>query len=130
MKLNNKGQTLVMFIILLPILLMVFALIIDLGLLGIEKRKIENEVKSTITYGLKNIEEKDLELKLKKLLIKNIDDLEDKNINIKIKIINNYISITVNKKYKPVFNIIKNNYDITVTYKGNISNDRISIIKE
>lgn len=128
MKLNNKGQTLVMFIILLPILLMVFAIIIDLGLLGIEKRKIENEVKSTITYGLKNKEEKDLEIKLKNLLVKNIDYLEDKNISIKI--MNNYISITVNKKYKPVFNIIKNNYDITVTYKGNISNNKISIIKE
>lgn len=128
MKLNNKGQTLVMFIILLPILLMVFAIIIDLGLLGIEKRKIENEVKSTITYDLKNKEEKDLEIKLKNLLVKNIDYLEDKNISIKI--MNNYISITVNKKYKPVFNIIKNNYDITVTYKGNISNNKISIIKE
>ena len=55
MKLNNKGQTLVAFIILIPVLIMIFTLVVDLGLLSIEKRKIDNEIKSTITYGLKNI---------------------------------------------------------------------------
>lgn len=126
MKLNNKGQTLVMFIILLPILLMIFMSIIDLGLLGIEKRKVENEIKSTITYGLKNINHDNLDSKLKELLISNIDDIN----NIDIKILDNYISISIEKKYKPVFNIIKINYDIKVTYKGNISNNKISLVKE
>ena len=41
---NNKGQTLVTFIIILPILLIILALVVDLGFIYIEKRNIDNNV--------------------------------------------------------------------------------------
>lgn len=129
MKLNNKGQTLVAFIILLPVLIMVFALIIDLGLLSIEKRKIDNEIKSTITYGLKNIESDNLDLKLRKLILKNIDNIN--NEDIKIRIENNYIKISLSVERKSIFKIIgKEKYDINSSYIGIVDNNKIKIEKE
>lgn len=129
MKLNNKGQTLVAFIILLPVLIMVFALIIDLGLLSIEKRKIDNEIKSTITYGLKNIESDNLDLKLRKLILKNIDNIN--NEDIKIRIENNYIKISLSVERKSIFKIIgKEKNDINSSYIGIVDNNKIKIEKE
>ena len=52
---NNKGQTLVIFIIILPIILTIFTLVIDLGILYISKRNVENNVSNAIEYYLKNI---------------------------------------------------------------------------
>lgn len=129
MKLNNKGQTLVAFIILIPVLIMIFTLVVDLGLLSIEKRKIDNEIKSTITYGLKNIETDNLDLKLRNLLIKNIEDIDNKNIEIKIE--NNYIKITLIKEKTSLFKLIgKDKYEINSSYVGIIQNKRIKIEKE
>ena len=66
---NNKGQTLTAFIVLLPLIFMIFALILDLGLLYTEKQKINSNIKEAINYGLKNQEEKNLENKLNILII-------------------------------------------------------------
>jgi len=126
MKLNNKGQVLVAFIILLPILLMLFTLVIDLGLMGYEKRNISNNIKDTIEFGLKNIDNLDIKNKMYNLLIKNIDDAD-----IEIIIDNNYIKINVKKEYNRVFKILSNgNYVIDITYSGNIVNNKITLKKE
>ena len=129
MKLNNKGQTLVAFIILLPVFIMIFTLIVDLGLLSIEKRKVDNEIKSTITYGLKNIETDNLDLKLRKLILKNIDNIN--NEDIKIRIENNYIKISLKLEKESLFKIIgKEKYDIYSSYIGIIENNEIKLKKE
>ena len=120
MKLNNKGQTLVAFIILLPVFIMIFTLIVDLGLLSIEKRKVDNEIKSTITYGLKNIETDNLDLKLRKLILKNIDNINNEDIKISLKL-----------EKKSLFKIIgKEKYDIYSSYIGIIENNEIKLKKE
>lgn len=115
---NNKGQVLVIFVIILPIFLIILSLVIDLGLMSIEKRNISNNTKDAVEYYLQSNEEE----KTKKLLNKNIDDIE---INIKDN--DYYVEITVKKEYKGLYSIIKNENVIEVTYKG-IKEDK-SIIK-
>lgn len=117
---NNKGQTLVMFVIILPILLIVLTLVVDLGLLYIEKRNISNNTIDALEYYLDNLNDIDVETKTINLLNKNIEDIE---INIDNKI--DYVEISVKKEHKGIYSIISNNQEINVTYIGNKNNKEI-----
>lgn len=110
---NNKGQVLVIFVILLPILLMIMSLIIDLGLLYIDKRDISNNVYDATFYYLNNINKESVKNDTITFLNKNID-----NIKINIEENNDYITINVKKERKS-YSIIKINNEINITYKGN-----------
>ena len=76
---NRNGQVLALFAILLPLILMAVALIIDTGLLYMEKRHVDLVVKDTTQYGMENIESV-TEKELYNLLEKNIDDINDAKI--------------------------------------------------
>ena len=106
---NNKGQVLVVFVILLPILLLILTFVVDIGLLSIEKRKISNNTYDAVEYYLENLDKE----KTINLLNSNLED-------IKIDIIDEdiYVIIYVEKNYKGIFNIIYDN-KIVVKYKGN-----------
>ncbi len=49
---NNRGQTLVLFILILPIILSLLLLLINYGILSYEKQKLSNNIKHAIEYGL------------------------------------------------------------------------------
>lgn len=49
---NNRGQTLVLFILILPIILSLLLLLINYGFLSYEKQKLSNNVRQAIEYGL------------------------------------------------------------------------------
>lgn len=52
MKLNNKGQSLVLFIIVIPILLGIMTLVIDIGNAFSKKSEIDNVIEFVLNYGL------------------------------------------------------------------------------
>lgn len=63
--LNNKGQSLVLFILIIPVLLGIMALVIDVGNTVNKKNEMENIIELVIDYGLEDkYDEKDLELLL------------------------------------------------------------------
>lgn len=108
---NNRGQTLAIFVIFIPIILILLTLIIDLGLLYIEKRSINNNTKDAVEYYLNNIESSNVLDNTKKLLNKNLDD-----VNITINDTDTYVEITVSKRWNSLS--IKSDEDISITYKG------------
>ena len=110
---NNRGQVLIIFVIMLPIFLMVLALVIDLGLLSIEKRKISNNTYDAVEYYLNNVDDINIKEKTIKLLESNLN-------NIEIDLINNvdYVEIKVEKEYKSLYTIISNDQNISIIYKG------------
>ena len=118
---NNKGQTLVIFVIILPILLIMLTLIIDLGFMYIEKRNIENNVYDSVEYYLENIAEEDINNKVNKLLDKNIKDIDKLIINDE----EEFVEIKVSKIRKSIYSIIINNTEISVKYKGYKESKRI-----
>lgn len=117
---NSKGQSLVIFILILPILLLLFALIWEIGNFGFTINHYETEMKDTIEYGLNNIGSVDEE-KLTNLLKANIKG------EIKVEINNNVIKINVKENYEALFNF-NNKFDIT--YIGYIENGKQIIKKE
>lgn len=115
---GSKGQSLVIFVLILPILLLLFALIWEIGNYSFTINKYEKEIKDTINCGLKNketINEDDLINLLK-------ENIEGK-IYIKI---DDKIKINVKEEYKALFNL-NNNFDIDITYIGYIENEKLII---
>ena len=118
---NNKGQTLVIFVIVLPILLIMFTLIIDLGFLYIEKRNISNNVYDSVEYYLENIDDEEVKNDVEKLLNKNVKNIED----IKIKENEEYVEIYLTKTRKSLYSIITHDTKISVNYIGYKENKEI-----
>ena len=122
---DSKGQTLVIFVLILPILLLLFALIWEVGNLGLTINKYETEIKDTIEYGLNHLDDENLEEVLTNLLKANLDG----DINVEIN--NQVIKINVKQKYDALFNnLLNNRFDIDLTYNGYIENEKLIIQKE
>ncbi len=117
---NNKGQVFTFFILLLPVMIMILALVVDLGLLMVDTYKTKTIVKEAISYGLK---ENDIEGMTIQLDSNNINYHMSNNGNIKIE---------VNGKYKTVFSKVfkKNEYQYSFTYLGYIDNGNVHIEEE
>lgn len=125
---NNKGQVLAVFIILLPIVLLIFCLLVDLGMLYLEKRTIDNNLKSTISYGLNHFDDDNIEFKMGQILKENISDIDSLYIDID----ENKIHITLVKKQPSLFEItsLKSNYEIKISYTGYLNDNKIELIRK
>lgn len=126
---NNKGQVLVAFILLLPVLVMLLGLLVDCGYLYYEKRRVDNNLIDALKYGLNNIDEDAnvLKSKIRKQLNLNIEDIQ----KLDIKIEDNIIEIELKKVKKGIFTVIfsKYQYDISGHYKGYKDMEKIIIRK-
>lgn len=109
---NNKGQTLIVFIILLPIVLLLLIFIVDYGLLSIEKRKINNNTYDALEYYLNNIDKSNVKTNTIKLIEANLD-----NVEIEINDELDYVEIIVKSSYKSLYNSLMNG-ELTIKYKG------------
>ena len=119
-KLNNKGQSLVMFIVIIPIFLLIMTLVYDVGNAIYEKNRLSNTNYMVIEYGLDNIDDVS-ERELIELIQKNIDNLNYVSVNIDDK----KIEIILSKDIKGIvgkmfgFDLIRANSQ----YEGIIIND-------
>lgn len=117
--LNNKGQSLVMFIIIIPIFLLIVTLVYDVGTAIYEKNRLSNTNYMVIDYGLDNMNNVS-ETELIELIQKNIDNLNYVSVLIQ----NEEIEIVLNKDIKGIvgrmfgFDLITANSQ----YKGTIIN--------
>lgn len=140
MRLNNKGQSLVLFILFIPMLLGIMALVIDVGNALAIKNNIDNNLEYVLDYGLKNgevfFENKDKEYyneelinwkdDLKRLLDYNLSDIKNE-----IKIDNDVIIITSESYVKGIFSNILNikGFKVESEYRGYIKDNEQVIEK-
>lgn len=119
MKLNNKGQILVLFVVLIPIMLLIMVLVIDCGNVMIEKRKLDNVSKMILDYGVLHIDDEDVENEIVELFELNIDD-----VVVDVNISNGEISISSTKYVDGVFSKIinVNGFKIDSYYESSIIN--------
>ncbi|HHU55039.1 MAG TPA: hypothetical protein GXZ63_04395 [Mollicutes bacterium] len=126
---NNRGQTLIVFILLLPLIGLLLAFVINEGYVYIAKRALASDVKEAINYRFK-LEEDDEVIydKIQNYIYKNVDNISF----LDIKISNDYIKIitSINVKAELPMIIKRNSFLITVAYEGYISDDKVVIIKE
>lgn len=120
---NNKGQTLVLFVLILPLLIIVLSMIINYGMISLEKKKIDQSLNDIVLYGIKNKNSEELENSLNRLIVLNIEDIYNK----KLIVTENKIEIYLEKKLKGLFNIGENkqNYIYKVKCIGDINNKNV-----
>lgn len=125
LKLNNKGQTLVLFVVLLPILLFVIVLVVDIGSIMTSKQDLSNINYMMVDYGLDNIGKYNLENEIKNYILLNNNDLDE----IEVRVVEYEVYIYMKKYEKSliahIFNI--KGFEIVSEYKGTIINDKKSI---
>ena len=125
-RMNNKGQVLVAFILMIPIILLMCVAITDVGLMNIENRRVNNTVRNSVKYGINNLDKTNIKDTMKSLIMDNLKNVD--SVSIDVDIDNSYAKATVKVKYKGLINIT--NRDITSSYYANISDGKVTINKE
>ena len=115
---NNKGQTLVLFVLILPIIIFIMLLVIDVSNMVITKQELNNINKMVLNYGLDIIEEENIDRKLEELINKNISVNEHT-----IRIDNGIIEVEIKKNIQGIVTK-KKIYEVKSTYKGYIEEDK------
>lgn len=127
-KLDNKGQALVIFVMLIPLFIMIGTFIIDIGFAKYNERKLNSISKEVITYGMKHISD-DPRSEMENLIKKNDDEITYYEIDVDTD--NNKIKLIINKDSKGIFGKIigKELYKIRCSYVGFIKDENIVIEK-
>ena len=118
---NNKGQTLVLFVALLPFIFILFVFVFDLSYLSSQKTKLDSIATSSLNSII--MESKDIE-SVKKVINKNDKDIKIDNID--------YKNICLSKKVKPIFGGIigYDVFNIKTCLEGNIKNNKLIVEKK
>ena len=92
---NNRGQSLVTFVLLVPIMFLILFMVYEIG----QMVSIKNELNSinylAIDYGLDNLTSSDVTDKIDELIRKNNEDID----NIIVDVSDDKINITLSKRY-------------------------------
>ena len=93
-KLNNRGQSLAIFVIFVPVFIMMGTFVVDVSFAKYNERRLDNLNKQVINYGLKHIDEEPYD-NMVDLIYQNDSDIDSYEINI-------------NKKYQLLYlNLLK-----------------------
>lgn len=123
---NNKGQSLVAFIVLLPVLFMLAGIIIDISTSYVKKKEVVSSVKNSIEYSFKSdLDNYKTEQVMFKILSSNIDDIESYNITINEDDVYVYVKTNINGVFSNLFKNPTNN--IEVKYKGYMKDGKVII---
>lgn len=123
---NHKGQTLIIFVIMIPVLILA-ALVIDLGIMSYEKTKLSG-ITTTILKEFYEKRENDCETEIRKLYEKNHIPVE----NLKVVGTKEYLEIENQYEIKSVFGTLIgiNKYSLSIHKKIRKENDKFIIQKE
>lgn len=78
---NNKGQSLVMFILIIPFILLILWMVIDIGKMVLNKTELDNINKLVLDYGLDKLNDNPEEV-INELIIKNDKDIKIKKVDV------------------------------------------------
>ena len=117
---NKHGQTLILFIILIPLVLMLCAVVVDIGVVVSKKANIK-EVTKTVIKDV--IDKENKVLKAEKLFVKNEIDIDE----VEIINVDNGLNIKINTKVDSIFGSIIGikKYDIKLNISGYKKNRKI-----
>ena len=125
---NNKGQTLIAFVIILPIFILFLAFIVDTGLLLKEKSKLNGSTKSIIQSLYQKRFESHFQEQTIDLFKKN--EIPTENLNLEVK--NDTITVTNDYEIESIFGKIIGikQYKVHLNITFQIERDKLTIKKE
>ena len=128
-RLYNKGQSLAIFVIFVPVFIMMGTYVVDVSFAKYNERRLDNLNKQVINYGLKHIDEEPYD-NMVDLIYQNDSDIDFYEININNE--TKEISVTLSKSTKGFFGSIvgKEIYNEKSSLKGYIKDDKKIIEKK
>lgn len=128
-KLNNRGQSLAIFVIFVPVFIMMGTFVVDVSFAKYNERRLDNLNKQVISYGLRHIDEEPYD-NMVDLIYQNDSDIDSYEININNE--TKEISVTLSKSTKGFFGSIvgKEIYNEKSSLKGYIKDDKKIIEKK
>lgn len=126
---NERGQTLSLFVLLLPLLIMIGAFLIDISYAKYNKRKLDSINKIAITYGLSNINS-DPKDNIINLIKENDKDIKEYNVDVDVE--EKSIKISLVKESNSFFGKIlkKDLFKEESKYLGYIKDDKFIIERD
>lgn len=121
-KMNNKGQSLVTFVLVIPIAVLIFMMIYDIGNMVLLKSELNNINYLAIDYGLSNINEEDVKERINSLIVKNKSNIENILINIEDNKIYIILEDSIDSKIS-----LKKIFKVKSSYVGYFDNDKKKI---
>lgn len=125
--LNNKGQSLVLFVILIPIFLLLVALVYDVGKLSLLRDELDNINYIVMDYVLDNMEDENIIDNSKELINKNKKDID----YIEVSIVEDRVYIVIEDTINGIFIDFEdsNIFKVKSSYLGYIDTDNKKIIE-
>lgn len=108
--LNNKGQSLILFVTVLPVLLLIAIFVIDMGRVIVKEQELNNISNIVLDYGLDNLDKVDISNELQELVKLNNSEIDEVNVfvednKIKLKLKDNVDGIFSNLINISIFNV-------------------------
>ena len=127
-KLNNSGQTLIMFVILVPVIILLMALVIDISYLYRENAKLESTTKNIIKNLYDNKDSINVNEMVIQLYQKNEIDIKKLKVNIE----NENFKISNEYKIDSIFGKIigLKKYEVKISMRGYLKDSKLKVIKE
>lgn len=116
---NNKGQSLVTFILIFPVLFLIFVVVYDIGSMVLLKNELDNINYLVLDYGIDKKDTENVTEKIHDLIIKNKSNID--NINIDIKDDKLYITLEDSIDTKISFGNI---FNVKSSYVGYMDGDK------
>ena len=117
---NNRGQTLIIFVILIPVVVVMLALVVDIGYMNIEKIKYQGIVELAMKEGMEKQSVEALEKSLE------LNEIEKSEYQVSYQ---NDVEVLFDKKVSSIFGriIAIEDYEIKLYLKGKYDQGRIRI---
>ena len=125
---NHKGQTLVMFVIIIPIIIILLAFVVDTGYIMYENIRIKGVTTTILETTFKNHYHPDYKTQVQELFQKNNVSLKNSDILIE----NDVVTMKMNTKIESIFGSIIGikEYKIKLNMKAYEKNNHVIVEKE
>ena len=123
---NNKGQSLVTFVLLIPIIFLILFMVYDIGSMVLLKIELNNINYLVTDYGVDKLDDVDINDKLRDMINKNKNDID----NIEIDISNNKLNIVLEDTLDNKISLIRKfKIKIKSSYMGYMEDNKKKIVK-
>ena len=123
---NNKGQSLVTFVLLIPIIFLILFMVYDIGSMVLLKIELNNINYLVTDYGVDKLDDVDINDKLRDMINKNKNDID----NIEIDISDNKLNIVLEDTLDNKISLIRKfKVKIKSSYTGYMKDDKKKIVK-
>lgn len=119
---NNRGQSLISFVLLIPILLLILYMVYEIGRMALLRNSLDGINYLAVDYALDNIDTDHIQDKVETLILKNKDDID----NIIVTIDDDKVYITLRDRLNSKTTLFKNSkvFSVKSSYVGYMENEK------